>query len=57
MIRRSLFTRLKRMEERFRPAAEPSIHVIHFVDADGTVVDKLVIQHGGQPQTGADRGR
>jgi hypothetical protein len=44
---RALSRRLERLEACLPPPdAEPIQHIIRFVDADGTITDSLVINHG-----------
>ena len=46
MIRRTLVSRLKRLEDLIAPEQKVTIHNINFVDADGTVVETMQIVHG-----------
>jgi hypothetical protein len=57
MITRTLLNRLKRIEARCGPRSEPVVHIIHFIDSDGTDVETMRIVHGDQPQIVADQGR
>lgn len=43
----TLSRRLRKLEGRFDIGSEPVVHVIHFVDSDGTAVDTLTLIHGG----------
>jgi hypothetical protein len=45
-MNKTLSRRLERLEERILPSGDPPIeHIIRFVEADGTVVETMVIQH------------
>jgi hypothetical protein len=57
MIRRTLLTRLKRIEDLVVPDQKVIIHNINFVDETGVVVETLQIVHGGKQQIRADEGR
>jgi hypothetical protein len=57
MIRRTLLTRLKRIEDRIEPDQKVIIHNIDFVDETGAVVKTMRIVHGGKQQIGADEGQ
>ena len=47
MATATLARRLRKLEGRFDVGREPVVHVIHFVDSDGTAVDSLTLIHGG----------
>jgi hypothetical protein len=44
----TLSRRLRKLEGRFDLGSEPVVHVIHFVESDGTVVDTITLIHGGE---------
>ena len=46
MISRALIRRLKHLEDRLGTTKEPTVHVLQFVEADGTVTGTLTIRHG-----------
>jgi hypothetical protein len=50
MSTRNLASRLKRLETRFGPGPEPLLIVIHFVDSNGKVCDKLRMGPGSSLQ-------
>jgi hypothetical protein len=48
MIARTLSRRLERLETRFLPPDEEfTQHLIHFIDADGTVTGSMLMKFGG----------
>ena len=46
MISRALIRRLRHLEERLGTIREPTVHVLHFVDGDGTISGSVTFRHG-----------
>jgi hypothetical protein len=48
MAMATLSRRLRKLEGRFDLGSESVVHVMQFVETDGTIVDTLTLIHGGQ---------
>jgi hypothetical protein len=55
MIRHTLLTRLKRIENLIELEQRVIIHNINFVDETGAVVETMTIVHGGKQELRADQ--